>query len=507
MKKSDIGSLAKSAKRAAVPIIAIETVDPAQTIKACLKSLVNGVTLGMIEWDCNRGLFAFQEDTASSKIIREEIGQDADYPLADPGQMLTALLKMSSPSVVFMHGAHRFLESPQTAQGVWNIRDKFKTGGSMLVLLGPAFQIPLQLQQDVVLLTEDLPTKEEVVAIIKRVIKDANRALQNKERPKVEVTDEEYGRYADTLTGLSAFTVEQQFSMSISPGDPPHVDESQLWQRKRKQVSMTAGLSIEKPVVKISDLRGCSQIVKFGSQLMLGRRPPTCIWLIDEIEKSLAGIAGDTSGTSQDQLGVLLTEMQDYGLTGWIEVGPPGAAKTYFPQCLAGEFKIPFGRLDLGGMKGGLVGQSEALIRQAMKVARAISDGRGIFVATCNNITTLPPELRRRFTLGTWFFPLPSAEEVTLMWELYIEKYELQHQKLPECPGWTGAEVKACCDIAWRTSLSIVEAAEYIVPVSRAAKSTIDKLYDMADGTFLDANKPGTFQKPKAGPSGSNMDL
>jgi len=506
--KTDIGSLAKSAKRAAVPVIAIETVDPAQTIKACLKTLVNGNPVGMIEWDCNRGLFAFQEDKNSMGIIKNEIGQDQEYPMTDPGQMTNALLKMNTPSIVFMHSAHRFLEAPSVAQGIWNLRDKFKTSGSMLVMLGPIYQIPLQLQQDIVLLTEELPDRDEILSITKKVIRDANKALEKKERPKIEVTEEQAGRYADTLTGLSAFAVEQQFSMSIDPGNPPSVDEEQLWQRKRKQVSMTGGLSIEKPKVSLADLRGCAQIVKFGSQLMRGQKPPTCIWLLDEVEKGLAGIAGDTSGTAQDQLGVLLIEMQDYGLTGWMEVGPPGAAKTYFPQCLAGEFKIPFGRLDLGAMKGSLVGQSEAQIRQAMKVARAISDGRGIFVATCNNITNIPPELRRRFTLGTWFFPLPSIEEVMMMWELYIGKYELKKkQKLPVCAGWTGAEVKACCDIAWRTGITLEEASEYIVPVSRAAKGTIEKLYDMADGTFLDANRAGVFEKPRVTAGGRSLDL
>ncbi|MGB7590439.1 MAG: hypothetical protein WBO19_04275, partial [Terriglobia bacterium] len=41
----------------------------------------------------------------------------------------------------------------------------------------------------------------------------------------------------------------------------------------------------------------------------------------------------------------------------------------------------------------------------------AVSQGRMLFIATCNSIASLPPELRRRFTLGTFFFDLPTVDE------------------------------------------------------------------------------------------------
>jgi len=64
-------------------------------------------------------------------------------------------------------------------------------------------------------------------------------------------------------------------------------------------------------------------------------------------------------------------------------------------------------------MKGSLVGESERRLRAALSVVDAVSQGQALFIATCNSIGALPPELRRRFTLGTFLLrpaPRPGAQ-------------------------------------------------------------------------------------------------
>ena len=39
--------------------------------------------------------------------------------------------------------------------------------------------------------------------------------------------------------------------------------------------------------------------------------------------------------------------------------------------------------------------------------------------------TSLPPELRRRFTLGTFFFDLPLREERKAIWDIYFKNWNL----------------------------------------------------------------------------------
>jgi len=102
------------------------------------------------------------------------------------------------------------------------------------------------------------------------------------------------------------------------------------------------------------------------------------------------------------------------------------------------------------------------------------------------------PRLRRRFTLGTFFFDLPCAEEREAIWKIYREKWELSGEQ-PDDEGWTGAEIKECCRKAWRLKLSLTESAAYIVPVSRSAADQIENLRRQASGRFLSASQPGVY--------------
>src|SRR5260370_3079663 len=74
-------------------------------------------------------------------------------------------------------------------------------------------------------------------------------------------------------------------------------------------------------------------------------------------------------------------------------------------------------------MPNSLVGASGERLRSALQVADAVSSGRSLWIATCNSIGVLPPELRRRFTLGTFFFDLPTKEERATIWKIYLAKY------------------------------------------------------------------------------------
>jgi len=105
----------------------------------------------------------------------------------------------------------------------------------------------------------------------------------------------------------------------------------------------------------------------------------------------------------------------------------------------------------------------------------------------------VPPELRRRFTLGTFFFDLPSDEERETIWGIYLKKYNVSGE-LPNDEGWTGAEIKECCRKAHRLGITLMQAARYIVPVSRSAAEQIKALRQMASGKFISASTPGVYQ-------------
>jgi SpoVK/Ycf46/Vps4 family AAA+-type ATPase len=121
--------------------------------------------------------------------------------------------------------------------------------------------------------------------------------------------------------------------------------------------------------------------------------------------------------------GTILTYMQDREADGIVLTGPPGAAKSAVAKATGNTAGIPTIAFDLAAMESSMVGASTDRLRTALKIIDAVSQGRMLFIGTCNSIASLPPELRRRFTLGTFFFDLPTAEEREVIWQIYFRLY------------------------------------------------------------------------------------
>jgi SpoVK/Ycf46/Vps4 family AAA+-type ATPase len=203
----------------------------------------------------------------------------------------------------------------------------------------------------------------------------------------------------------------------------------------------------------------------------------------------------------------MLTWMQDKEADGCIFIGPPGAAKSAIAKATGNTAGVPTSAFDLSAMQASLVGESGSRLRAALKIVEAVSQGRALFIATCNSIGVLPPELRRRFSLGTFFFDLPSSAERGAIWELYMAKYGVQGHALPNDEGWTGAEIKECCKKASRLRLTLEQAAEYIVPVSKSAADQIRQLREQASGKFISASAPGVYRYEDSAPAGAGRSV
>jgi hypothetical protein len=319
----------------------------------------------------------------------------------------------------------------------------------------------------------------------------------------------EVGKAVDALSGLSAFAAEQTVAVSFEKnGDGVTLNPATLWDRKRQAIEETRGLEVWRDGETLNDVKGCENIKKFVQRIIGGRLPPRAVVFIDEIEKALGGIGGDTSGTSQDQLGVLLTEMQNKKVQGLMFVGHPGSAKSMVAKATGNTAGIVTISLDLGAMKGNLVGDSEKNIRAAMKVIDAVSQGRALYIATCNKIESIPAALKRRFTLGTFFFDLPTLSERAAIWKHYVKKYDLGGRDVRigsdkyqidgvADEGWTGADIENCCKRAWMFNCSLAEAAKYATPVCKTDPQGIEALRDVANGAFISANYEGLYEKTK----------
>lgn len=485
--------LFKAARRVGTPLIAVQTPDPAATI-GLLQTKAVAKDNPIIIWDLVRGWRPANEPggKAITMVMQEMGGQDVTAVTGNPVESLVAAQKLPEKSILFVLHGNRYLrdDGSQSATGfmqaVWNLRDAFKTSLRTLVLLAPQFSLPPEISNDVLMLDEPLPTDEELQLIVQDVMDSAG----------VKITDAVRAQAIDALRGLAAFPAEQATAMSTSPSG---LDISALWDRKRKMIEASPGLSVWAGGEKLANVGGNANIKDFVTKIIKGKESPLTIVFVDEIEKALAGATngvGDSSGVSQGQLEVILREMQDNEWAGVIFIGPPGAGKSAIAKAIGGEAEVPTIALDLNGMKASLVGQSEERLRNAMKVIKAVGAGRVLFVATCNKISTLPPELKRRFTMGTFFFDLPDEQERAVIWDIYRKKFQLEDPELPDDAGWTGAEIKQACLLAYRLQIPLKDTAQFIVPVAKSAAEEIAQLRQQAQGRFLSASKPGYYEMP-----------
>ncbi|NKE70203.1 AAA family ATPase [Candidatus Manganitrophus noduliformans] len=416
----------RAARRVSVPLAAIITADPAETISAIQKSAADSPLVG---WDIIRGMLGINEkgidavNAAVSGGASEGGLLGAEALTNNPIDALTRAEKLPEGTILFFHMAHRLLQGEGVSQAIWNLRDQFKRDNRMLVLLAPELTLPAELSQDVLLLEEPLPSAEDLARIIREV-----HAAADVPEPDPKTLE----RAVNAIRGLAAFPAEQVAAMSLTKKG---VRISDLWDRKRQMIRQTPGLSVWDGPERFSNIGGVTYVKEFLTRILFGNAAPRAIVFIDEIEKHLGGVAGDTSGVSQAMLGTLLTYMSDRQTTGLIFIGPGGTAKSVVAKAAGREADIPTITFDMSGMKTAYVGSSEENMRRALRVVTAVSDNAVLFIATCNSIGALPPELRRRFSLGTFFFDLPSAEERKKIWEIYLKAYNLDPQPLPNDKG------------------------------------------------------------------------
>ena len=416
----------------------------------------------------------------------------------DPLSAIRAINALAMPdgtAILVLQNFHRFLQSAEVVQALAQQIVRGKQNRTIVVILSPVVEIPVELDKLFAVVEHELPRREQLEEIARGIAIDAGELREGSELQSV----------LDAAAGLTRMEAENAFSLSLVREE--RITADTVWELKTQTLRKSGLLSLYRGREDFSSLGGLAALKAFCKRALLHSQ---------------------RSHPLRRPRGVLL-------------LSPPGCGKSQFCKALGREVGRPLLHLDVGSLLGSLVGQSEERTRQALRIIDAMapcvlmidevekafagmngnSDSGvssrmfGSFlswlndhtsdvfvVCTANDVSKLPPEFGRseRFD-GIFFLDLPHSEERATIWNIYREMFEIDpDQRLPDDTNWTGAEIKACCRLAALLDVPLVQAAQNVVPVAVTAAESIDRLRNWASGRCLSANESGVYRLSNAAP-------
>jgi hypothetical protein len=400
---------------------------------------------------------------------------------------LNALATPDSSAVLVLTNFHRYLGSPEIIQALVEQVAEGKQRRTFVVILAPIVQLPVELEKAFTVVEHELPDRQQLAEIAHGV------ATEPEELPEGAELDQ----LLDAAAGLTRIEAENAFSLGLVRHR--RLEASTIWQLKAAELKKSNLLTLYRGSETFAGLGGLDALKSFCLRAL---RPKPA-------DKPKAR-------------GILL-------------VGPPGVGKSACAKALGTETNRPTLILDPGTLMGSLVGQTEERTRQALRIIDAFgpsvvvidevdhalaghnSNGdsgvmsrffgqmqtwlndhtsNAFVVCTSNDISTLPAAFTRaeRFD-GLFYVGLPGVAQRRAIWRIYCDKYGLDHsQPEPVDADFSGAEIKACCRLAALLDVSLVEAAQNVVPVARTAYESVQRLRTWASGRCLSADLPGIYK-------------
>ena len=366
------------------------------------------------------------------------------------------------PAVLHLEDAHALFEERYHNEmddlTLWlrkaarmNNRDDLK---ERMVVLGTTTEVLKQeLEKEMPILDLPLPNIDTLKIILESVAEDRFSLPASKVKPTK--------RLIESAKGLTAMEAELAFAKAAAQNGQLTENEIDIINAEKEQIIRKSGiLEFFQPSESMASVGGLDQLKEWFNQ----------------------------------RGGAFTEEAADFGLQppkGVMLLGIPGCGKSLTAKAAAALWRFPLIRFDLGKVFGGIVGESERNIREALRVAEAVSpcilwideiekglsgsqssgqtDGgvtsrvfgtfltwmqektAPVFVlATSNNIAQLPPEMLRKGRFDEIFFcDLPSEKIRRDIFKIHLsthnkdilDQFDLE-RLAKDSPLFSGAEIE-----------------------------------------------------------------
>ncbi len=373
-----------------------------------------------------------------------------------PEKALDTILNYTEPGLFILKDFHAYLEDPDIIRKLRDIVADLKKSYKTLFIVSPVLVLPPGLEKSITPVDIPLPSPDELRAILAQIVKP----LQKAGKITADFDEQLIEKIINASRGLTESEVENLYAKLV-------VNDKAFDERDLPVV-----VAEKKKLIRKS---GLLEYYDFSEHIgSVGGLDRLKVWL----EKR--GLA-------------FSRKARDFGLPepkGLMLLGVQGCGKSLAAKVTATLWNLPLLKLDVGKIFDAYLGSSEKNIREAIKVAEALSpnilwmdeidkafSGMGsqhsadsgasarvfgtfltwmqektvpVFViATANNIRNLPPELLRKGRFDEIFFiDLPNAQERESIFKIHISKRKRRPESFDialftkKSESFTGAEIE-----------------------------------------------------------------
>jgi hypothetical protein len=492
--------------RARYPLIYIQTSEELRVLPMVLDIAARRGKKAF-EWSYSTGI------VAAGTNIQSQKGRSG--ATKDPLAALDQVLEQVEPAIFLFKDFHPFLAKSNFAvirklkDIALNLKNSFKT----VILVSPLLEIPAELDKEITVLSFPLPTKEDLGALLDRILDD----VRSIKEVTIDLDAAGRDRLLQAALGLTLGEAENVFAKIIVKDAHLSGDDVNEVFAEKQQIIRKSGL-----------LEYYATTENFGN---VGGLTILKDWLV---KRSSA----------------FSPEARIFGLPfpkGVLLLGVQGCGKSLCAKAISSQWQLPLLRFDMGRMFGSLVGSSEENVRRAIAVAESVapailwvdeidkafsgsqgsgsSDGGtaarvfGTFltwlseknapvfvVATANDISHLPAELLRKGRLDEIFFvDLPAEPERADIFKVHIgrrgrfpENFDLPALAAASA-DFSGAEIEEAINSALYeafydggdlTTGHVLNSIRQTVPLARTMDEQINRLRSWAEGRARNASTP-----------------